>query len=53
VLQMLTEGAENNAIAASLGITVNTVEKHLKNIYRKLGTTSRAEAILWWVEKNT
>jgi len=53
VLQLLTEGAENKAIAESLEITVNTIEKHLENIYRKLGTTSRAEAILWWVEKNT
>ena len=53
VLQMLTEGAENNAIAASLEITINTVEKHLANIYKKLGMTSRTEAILWWLEKGT
>ena len=53
VLQMLTEGAENNAIAASLEITINTVEKHLKNIYRKLGVSSRSEAICWWLEKGT
>lgn len=53
VLQMLTEGADNKAIASSLGIKVNTVEKHLENIYRKLGITSRAEAICWWVEKST
>jgi len=53
VLQMLTEGADNNAIAASLEITINTVEKHLKNIYRKLGVSSRSEAICWWLEKGT
>lgn len=53
VLQMLTEGVENKAIAASLGIAVNTVEKHLENIYKKLGVASRTEAIHWWVEKNT
>jgi DNA-binding NarL/FixJ family response regulator len=53
VLQMLTEGAKNKAIADALDITVNTVEKHLENIYRKLGVRSRAEAIHWWVEKNT
>ena len=53
VLQMLTEGAKNKAIAETLGITVNTVEKHLENIYRKLGVRSRAEAIHWWIEKNT
>lgn len=53
VLQMLTEGAENKAISAALGITVNTVEKHLQNIYKKLGVTSRTEAVHWWVESST
>lgn len=50
-LQLLTEGADNKKIAISLNITVNTVEKHLANIYRKLGVTSRANAIHWWFEK--
>jgi DNA-binding NarL/FixJ family response regulator len=53
VLQVLTEGAENRAIAAFLGITVNTVEKHLEKVYKKLGVTSRTEAVHWWVETNT
>jgi DNA-binding NarL/FixJ family response regulator len=51
VLEMLTEGLENKTIAKSLQITVNTVEKHLESIYKKLGVTSRASAIHWWVEK--
>lgn len=51
VLQKLTEGADNHAIAASLEIAANTVEKHLTNIYKKLGVTSRTEAALWWLEK--
>jgi len=53
VLQMLTEGMDNKAIATSSGISINTVEKHLKNIYNKLGVTSRVEAALWWLEKGT
>jgi DNA-binding NarL/FixJ family response regulator len=53
VLQRLTEGAKNKRIAESLGISVKTVQKHLENIYQKLGVTSRAEAIHWWIEKNT
>jgi len=51
VLQLLTEGQDNNSISVSLGISINTVEKHLKNIYEKLDVTSRSEAIHWWVEK--
>ena len=53
VLHLLTEGDENKMMAKSLGITINTVEKHLENIYKKLGVTSRSEAIRWWVEKIT
>ena len=53
VLQMLTEGMENKAIAKSLRITINTIEKHLDNIYKKLGVTSRSEATHWWMEKIT
>jgi DNA-binding NarL/FixJ family response regulator len=53
VLQMLTEGCSNKAISESIGISVHTVEKHLQHIYKKLGVTSRSEAVFWWVEKNT
>jgi DNA-binding NarL/FixJ family response regulator len=53
VLEMLSEGVENKIIAAALSITINTVEKHLEKIYKKLEVTSRAAAICWWVEKNT
>jgi len=53
VLQLLTEGEDNKKIASSLGISINTVEKHLKNVYDKLGVTSRTEAVHWWMEKGT
>lgn len=53
VLQLLTEGMGNNAIASSLQIKINTVEKHLQNIYQKLDLRTRAEAILWWMERDT
>ena len=52
-MQMLIEGAGNKKIASSLDVTIDTVEKHLKNIYRKLQVASRSEAILWWVENGT
>ena len=51
VLQILTEGADNHVIAASLDITINTVEKHLTNIYKKIGVASRTGAALWWLEE--
>lgn len=53
VLQLLTEGKDNNGIADTLTISINTVETHLKNIYKKLNVSSRTEAVQWWVEKIT
>ncbi len=46
VVNLLLEGKSNKQIAFLLGISKSTVEFHLKNIYSKLGVTSRAEAIL-------
>jgi DNA-binding NarL/FixJ family response regulator len=51
ILRMLGEGIDNKQIALNLSITTKTVEKHLTNIYEKLGVTSRAEAIVWWLER--
>ncbi len=51
VLHLAVEGLDNKHIALNLSITTKTVEKHLTNIYEKLGVSSRAEAIVWWNEK--
>ena len=45
VLQLLAAGHRNRAIATKLHITENTVKFHLRNIYRKVGASSRTEAI--------
>jgi DNA-binding CsgD family transcriptional regulator len=46
VIELLLQGKGNKQIALGLNISKSTVEYHLKNIYRKLGVISRAEAIL-------
>ncbi len=46
VANLLLEGKSNKQIASALGITVRTVEFHLKNIYEKLQVGSRVELIL-------
>ena len=44
MLKALSDGKLYKEIAADYGISVNTVKKHLKNVYKKLGVTSRTEA---------
>lgn len=45
VLQQLTEARLNKEIATSLRISLDTVKKHIKNIYRKINARNRIEAV--------
>jgi DNA-binding NarL/FixJ family response regulator len=47
VLHHLSRGSSNKEIAATLSISLNTVERHLANIYSKLGVRGRADAVAW------
>ena len=49
VLALVSEGASNKDIASILVISLNTVERHLANIYTKLGIRGRAEAAAYAV----
>jgi LuxR family transcriptional regulator, regulator of acetate metabolism len=45
VMRLLARGHTNRAIADSLVVREGTVKYHVKNILRKLGATSRADAV--------
>jgi two-component system, NarL family, response regulator DevR len=45
ILDLLTEGLDNPAIAEHLHLSANTVRTHVGNVLRKLGVRSRAEAV--------
>ncbi len=44
VLRWIASGKSNKAIAATLKISPKTVSKHVENVFRKLGVTSRIAA---------
>jgi DNA-binding CsgD family transcriptional regulator len=45
VLALVIQGKNNKTIAVQLSVHQSTIRKHLENIYRKLGVSSRTEAI--------
>jgi DNA-binding NarL/FixJ family response regulator len=45
VLEFLAAGSSSPSIAATLHVSVRTVENHVRSIYRKLGVHHRAQAV--------
>ena len=45
VLQLIAEGLTNREIASRLFLSLNTVKAHTRNIYGKLGTHNRTQAV--------
>jgi DNA-binding CsgD family transcriptional regulator len=50
VAGLLALGLDNEAIAAALFVSRNTVKTHLRHIYEKLGARSRTEAVARCIE---
>ncbi len=49
VLRLLAEGLDNDAIAAALSLSINTVKTHIRHIFEKLNVSDRTQAALWAV----
>jgi len=47
VLRAIAGGRSNREIAETLSISVRTVDRHISNLYAKIGVVSRAEAIAY------
>jgi DNA-binding NarL/FixJ family response regulator len=46
VMKLVARGMTNDQITGSLGISLNTVKRHLMEIFSKLGAGSRSEALV-------
>jgi DNA-binding NarL/FixJ family response regulator len=49
ILALITQGLSNADVAAITYLSPNTVKSYIRNIYRKIGVTSRTQAVLWGV----
>lgn len=49
VLVLVCQGLGNAEIAAALSISVNTVKADILATYRKIGATTRSDAVIWGV----
>lgn len=50
VLALITQGLANTQIAERTHLSINSVKTHIRSAYRRIGVTSRTEAVLWGVE---
>jgi DNA-binding CsgD family transcriptional regulator len=48
VMQLVAGGLSSGEIAAALALSLNTVQTHIRRIYRKTGLHNRAGAAAWW-----
>ena len=50
VLKHLANGCLYKEIAANTSISIETVKKHTKNIYKKLSARNRTEAVIFFTK---
>ena len=51
VLQLVVMGRSNQEIANELYLSINSVKTYIRSTYRKIGVTSRGQAILWAISQ--
>jgi len=50
VVALITQGLSNAAIAERASLSINSVKSYIRSGYRKMGVTSRTNAVLWGLE---
>ena len=50
IVSLITHGLGNDEIADRLFLSINTVKSYIRTAYRKMGVTTRSQAVLWGVD---
>jgi DNA-binding NarL/FixJ family response regulator len=50
ILALITQGRTNNEIGALTFLSIHSIKTYIRSTYRKIGVTSRTQAVLWGVE---
>lgn len=50
VLALVTQGLSNQEIVERLYLTINTLKSHIRQAYKKIGVTSRSQAVAWCLQ---
>lgn len=52
-LELVVEGKTNQEIGVALGLSIRTVEEHLRRIYTRLNVPNRTAAATWWATQSS
>ena len=50
IIALITQGLSNQAIAERVYLSINSIKTYVRSAYRKMGVTTRSQAVLWGVE---
>jgi DNA-binding NarL/FixJ family response regulator len=50
IIALITQGLSNEDIADKAHLSINTVKSYIRTAYRKMGVSSRSQAVLWGVD---
>ena len=50
ILQLLTLGLSNQQIAEECFLSINSVKSYIRSAYRRIGATSRSQAVVWCIQ---
>ncbi len=50
IIALITQGLSNQDIAQRSYLSINSVKTYIRTAYRKMGVTSRSQAVLWGVK---